>query len=93
MRLQEEKQQKKYFDGSSKEDRVTNWYNYFTEFFSKQPKITNKKESIATILVQTEMNIQIGPFNNDEYENVREHIKDLVLGTGHLVLVALLLKY
>ena len=49
----------------------------------------NENEPIATIVDDIEMNIQTGPFNNGEYENVRKQIKE----KKHLALLALLLKY
>ena len=36
----------------------------------------NENEPIATIVDDIEMNIQTGPFNNGEYENVRKQIKE-----------------
>ena len=36
----------------------------------------NENEPIATIVDDIEMNIQTGPFNNGEYENLRKQIKE-----------------
>ena len=65
-----------FLKGRNKEKRVKNWYDCFKEPLGKPAKVTSEKETVTTILYNSDLQFKTGHFTDSEYEQVRKQMKE-----------------
>ena len=59
-------------EGKSKEDRVNNWYNHFSQLLGNPPVVDNEDQVILPIFHN--LQYKTGAFDMEEYRKVKKHL-------------------
>ena len=59
--------------GKSKEERISSWYQHFSQLLGKVPVINDPREEFPTVF--SNLDIKTGPFTMKEYQEVKRKLK------------------
>ena len=60
--------------GENQEDRVKKWFSYFSQLLGKEPVINNGSQEDEITPILPELNIDTGPFTEEEYHLVKKKL-------------------